>query len=84
MSDHGLVVLSSWIGGLTLLVATVGVLFTYLSVKYAMEQLRIMREEQRARLVAEGTLVNTSEGTVWVGGELGRFLKGAAERLYGR
>lgn len=84
MTDHALAILSVWLGGLALFVAALGVVFTYLSVKYAMEQVRIMREEQRARIASEGTPVNTSEGTVWIGGELGRFLKGAAGRLYGR
>lgn len=84
ISDHGLLVLSVWIGALTLLVAVGGVALTYLSVRYVAEQLTIMKEEQRARTESEGTLLSTSEGTVLVGGALGRFLKGASQRLYGR
>ncbi len=84
MTDHALLVWSLGIAVLTLVVATVGVFLTYVSVKHMSGQVGIMREEQRARIESEGTLVTTSEGTVWVGGPLGRFLKGAAQRLYGR
>jgi len=84
MTDHTLLVLSVSIGALTFVVAAFGVVFTYLSVKYESEQVKIMREEQAARIESEGAPLNIpSQGTVWVGGPLGRFLKGAAERLYG-
>ena len=66
------------------MIATVGVFLTYISVKHMSDQVRIMKEEQRARIESEGSLLATSEGTVWVGGPLGRFLKGAAQRLYGK
>ncbi len=98
MTDHTLLVLSVSVGALTLVVAAFGVIFTYLSVKYESEQVRIMREEQAARIKSEGTTLGDEQtpprssgaplnipgqGTVWVGGPLGRILKGAAERLYG-
>lgn len=84
MTDHALALWAVWIAGVTAVIAGIGVFVTYVGLRYMAEQVRLMRQEQRARLMADATLVSTSDGPKLIGGVLGRFLKGAAGRLYGR